>query len=67
MDCSYRGKTFASTQTHWLGIKDAKVIEHWAKPRRPGHGRRARLGYRPTPLFLLRSALAKRRARRAEG
>ena len=24
------GKTFASTQTHWLRVADGKVIEHWA-------------------------------------
>ena len=36
------------------------------QPRRPGHGVPARLGA-PTPLYLLRSALAKRRARREAG
>ena len=24
------GKTFASTQTHWMRVRDGKVIEHWA-------------------------------------
>jgi predicted ester cyclase len=60
------GKTFASTQTHWLRIKDDKVIEHWAN--RDDLGMAVELGWvPPTPLYLIRSALAKRRARRAQG
>ena len=56
------GKTFASTQTHWLRIADDKVIEHWAN--RDDLGMAVELGWvPPTPLYLLRSALAKRRAR----
>jgi hypothetical protein len=58
------GKTFASTQTHWLRIKDDQVIEHWAN--RDDLGMAIELGWvPPTPLYLVRSALAKRRARRA--
>ena len=58
------GKTFASTQTHWLRIADGKVIEHWAN--RDDLGMAVELGWvPPTPLYLLRSAVAKRRARRA--
>ncbi len=58
------GKTFASTQTHWLRIAEGKVIEHWAN--RDDLGMAVELGWvPPTPLYLLRSALAKRRARRA--
>jgi predicted ester cyclase len=57
------GKTFASTQTHWLRIADNKVIEHWAN--RDDLGMAVELGWvPPTPLYLVRSALAKRRARR---
>jgi hypothetical protein len=56
------GKTFASTQTHWLRIKDDKVIEHWANG--DDLGMAVELGWvPPTPLYLLRSALPKRRAR----
>src|SRR5687768_5763720 len=54
----------ASTQTHWLRIADGKVIEHWAN--RDDLGMAVELGWvPPTPLYLLRSAVAKRRARRA--
>jgi predicted ester cyclase len=57
------GKTFASTQTHWLRIKDDKVVEHWAN--RDDLGMAVELGWvPPSPLYLIRSALAKRRARR---
>jgi hypothetical protein len=60
------GKSFASTQTHWLRIKDDKVIEHWAN--RDDLGMAVELGWvPPTPLYLIRQALAKRRARRAAG
>ncbi len=57
------GKRFATTQTHWLRIADGQVIEHWAN--RDDLGTALQLGWvPPTPLYLLRSALAKRRARR---
>ena len=39
------GKTFASTQTHWLRIKDDKVIEHWAN--RDDLGMAVELGWVP--------------------
>jgi predicted ester cyclase len=58
------GERFATTQTHWLRIADGKVSEHWAN--RDDLGTALQLGWvPPTPLYLLRSALAKRRARRA--
>lgn len=57
------GKTFASTQTHWLRIADGKLVEHWAN--RDDLTTALQLGWvPPTPLYLLRSALAKRKARR---
>jgi predicted ester cyclase len=57
------GKRFATTQTHWLRIADGRVSEHWAN--RDDLGTAFQLGWvPPTPLYLLRSALAKRRARR---
>ncbi len=58
------GKRFASTQTHWLRIADGRVIEHWAN--RDDLGTAFQLGWvPPTPWYLIRSLLAKRRARRA--
>jgi predicted ester cyclase len=57
------GKRFATTQTHWLRVADGRVIEHWAN--RDDLGTAFQLGWvPPSPLYLLRSALAKRRARR---
>ena len=51
------------TQTHWVRIADGRVIEHWAN--RDDLGTAFQLGWvPPTPLYLLRSALAKRRAKR---
>ena len=57
-------KTFAMTQSHWFRVKDATIIEHWAN--RDDLGTARQLGWiPPTPAFLLRMALAKRRASRA--
>lgn len=58
------GRTFAVTQTHWFRIADGLVIEHWAN--RDDIGMALQLGWiPPTPAFLFRAALAKRRAARA--
>ncbi len=58
------GERFATTQTHWLRIADGKMIEHWAN--RDDLGTAKQLGWvPPTPRYLVRMALAKRRARRA--
>ncbi|HEX2809309.1 MAG TPA: ester cyclase [Kineosporiaceae bacterium] len=57
------GRRFATKQSHWLRIQDGKVIEHWAS--RDDIGTAKQLGWvPPSPLFLLRSALATRRLRR---
>jgi predicted ester cyclase len=57
------GKRFATTQTHWIRIADGQLIEHWAN--RDDLGTAMQLGWAPpSPLYLLRMALAKRRARR---
>lgn len=57
------GRHFATTQTHWYRIRDGKVIEHWAN--RDDIGTAKQLGWvPPTPAYLLRAAIAKRRARR---
>jgi predicted ester cyclase len=59
------GRRFASTQTHWFRLADGKVIEHWAN--RDDIGTAMQLGWiPPTPRFIVRMALAKRRARRNE-
>lgn len=58
------GRTFASTQSHWFRIEDAHILEHWAN--RDDLGTALQLGWvPPSPLYLLRAALAKRRLRLA--
>jgi predicted ester cyclase len=57
------GRSFSSTQTHWLRIADGKVIEHWAN--RDDLATAQQAGWvPPSPRYLIRMALAKRRARR---
>jgi predicted ester cyclase len=59
------GRRFATTQSHWFRFADGQAIEHWAN--RDDLGTAFQLGWAPpSPLYLLRSALAKRRVRRAE-
>ncbi|WP_199827030.1 ester cyclase [Streptomyces sp. WM6378] len=58
------GKQFSVAQTHWFRVADGQVIDHWAN--RDDLAMARQLGWvPPSPLFLLRMALAKRRARRA--
>jgi predicted ester cyclase len=58
------GKAFAATQSHWFRIEDGKVIEHWAN--RDDLGQARQLGWvPPTPVYLIRMARAKGRAKRA--
>ena len=58
------GRTFAVRHAHWLRVTDGLVVEHWAV--RDDLGQGLQLGWvPPTPLYLLRCALARRRARRA--
>jgi predicted ester cyclase len=57
------GKTFAVTQSHWFRIRDGLVFEHWAN--RDDNGQARQLGWiPPSPAYLVRMALATRRARR---
>ncbi len=57
-------RTFAATQSHWFRLADGKVIEHWAN--RDDLGMARQLGWvPPSPGYLVRMALAKRRARAA--
>ena len=59
------GRRFATTQTHWLRLRDGQVIEHWAN--RDDQGMAMQLGWiPPTPWFLVKMRLATRRARRRE-
>lgn len=56
------GKRFATTQAHWFRVADGRVIEHWAN--RDDLGTEMELGSPPpSPLYLVRMALADRRAR----
>jgi len=60
-----RGRPFAITQTHWFRMRDGKVAEHWAN--RDDLGMGEQLGWTPpTPVYLARMLLARRRARRAQ-
>jgi predicted ester cyclase len=59
------GRTFATTQSHWLRVKDGLVIEHWAN--RDDLGTAEQLGWLPpTPAYLFRMFLATRRARASQ-
>jgi len=59
-----RGRRFAVTQTHWFRMRDGKVAEHWAN--RDDLGMGEQLGWTPpTPIYLARMLLARRRAQRA--
>jgi predicted ester cyclase len=59
------GKTFSATQTHWFRHADGKIIEHWANRDDLETARQA--GWiPPSPRYLVRMALAKRRAQAAE-
>ena len=56
-------KTFAMSQSHWFRMEDDRIIEHWAN--RDDLGMASQLGWiPPTPVYLFKMALAKRRARK---
>jgi predicted ester cyclase len=57
------GKTFSSTQTHWIRVADGKMTEHWAN--RDDFGMARQLGWAPpSPVYLVRMLIAGFRARR---
>ncbi len=59
------GRSVAVTLTHWFRMRDGKVAEHWANRDDLGMGRQ--LGWTPpTPVYIARMLLARRRMRRAE-
>jgi predicted ester cyclase len=56
-------RAFAMTQSHWFRMADGRIIEHWAN--RDDLGMARQVGWLPpSPAFLLRMAVAKRRATR---
>lgn len=58
------GRRFATTQTHWFRMRDGKVAEHWANRDDLGMGQQ--LGWTPpSPLYIARMLLARRRMTRA--
>ncbi len=58
------GRSFAASQTHWYRLADGRIIGHAAS--RDDLGQARQLGWvPPTPAFLIRSALARRRLGRA--
>ena len=59
-----RGRRFAVTQTHWFRMRDGRVAEHWANRDDLGMGQQ--LGWTPpSPGYLVRMLLARRRLTRA--
>jgi predicted ester cyclase len=58
------GRAFAITQSHWFRMRDGRILEHWAN--RDDLGMARQLGWvPPSPAYLVRMALAKRRAVRS--
>ncbi len=58
------GRTFRASQSHWFRLQDGLICEHWAN--RDDLGMARQLGWvPPTPLFLIRMAAARHRARRS--
>jgi predicted ester cyclase len=58
------GRSFAASQTHWNRLADGRIIWHAAN--RDDLGQARQLGWvPPTPAFLVRSAVARRRLGRA--
>jgi catechol 2,3-dioxygenase-like lactoylglutathione lyase family enzyme len=56
------GEPHAATHTHWFRLADGKIIEHWAN--RDDLATAQQAGWvPPSPRYLVRMALAKRRAR----
>jgi predicted ester cyclase len=54
-------RPFTISQSHWFRFQDQQITEHWAN--RDDLGMARQLGWvPPTPAFLIRMALAKRRA-----
>ena len=60
------GRPFSVTQTHWFRMRDGRIVEHWAN--RDDRTLGEQLGWTPpTPVYLAKMLLARRRARRMAG
>jgi predicted ester cyclase len=58
------GRSFAASQTHWYRLAEGRIVGHAAN--RDDLGQARQLGWvPPSPAFLFRSALARRRLGRA--
>jgi len=58
------GRRIAITQTHWFRMRDGRVAEHWANRDDLGMGQQ--LGWTPpSPTYIARMLLARRRMRRS--
>ena len=58
------GRAFSVTQTHWFRMRDGWIVEHWAN--RDDRTLGEQLGWTPpTPVYLAKMLLARRRARRS--
>lgn len=57
-------KTFAATQSHWFRVEHSKIVEHWANRDDLGTGKQLEW-IPPTPRYLVKMMLAKRRANRS--
>jgi len=63
---SSNGRYFAASQTHWYRLAEGRIIGHAAD--RDDLAQARQLGWvPPTPVFLVRSAVTKRRLRGAAG
>jgi predicted ester cyclase len=57
-------RPFSITQSHWFRFRDGQIVEHWAN--RDDLGMARQVGWvPPTPIYLMRMAAAKRRAKRS--
>jgi predicted ester cyclase len=56
-------RPFRMTQSHWFRFREGRIVEHWAN--RDDLGMARQVGWLPpTPAYVVRMALAKRRAQR---
>ncbi|MFC5060602.1 ester cyclase [Actinomycetospora atypica] len=56
------GRAFSVTQTHWFRMREGRIVEHWAN--RDDRTLGEQLGWTPpSPVYLAKMLLARRRAR----